>query len=238
MLNRLGEPCGIDATALAEKLGVGSVKIEFCSTTMSEYGTYNRTWQCRAPSVRMYDRGSIFKLICDRAPALAAVQEVQQTGLGIRRAEGYGQVVFLPAELFEGLHEKRPLQKESGGSDSAPKQAVLRRAKYQWVMEHSDQVMTDGLSKSQVGTIQSLCEKAMAVGNTKELDTFFEKNLNDRGAHHGSRFEKISRLVQDVLDEPLSKTLNISCEDTERDRLALLCLLFNYCRKGREKEEM
>jgi hypothetical protein len=105
-------------------------------------------------------------------------------------------------------------------------------------MEPSNQAMTGGLSKSQLGTIQSLCEKAMAVGNTQELNTFFEKNLKDRGARHGSRFENISRLVQAVLDEPLTKTLNVSCEDTQRDRLALLCLLFNYCRKGKEKEGM
>ena len=63
-----------------------------------------------------------------------------------------------------------------------------------------------------------------------------EKNRNDRGAKHGVRFVEIDRLIRTVLEQPLNKTLGIPCaEGTETDRLRLLCMLFNYSRKGGER---
>ena len=73
-------------------------------------------------------------------------------------------------------------------------------------------------------------------GGTAALYAHLERNLNGRGARHGARFVKIDRLVRQVLDQPLEQTLGVpGCGD---DRLGLLCLLFDYSRKGREKEGM
>ena len=58
-----------------------------CSSSVSEYGAYNRRWGCREGDVRMYDAGSLFKLRFDRAPALDALRRVEREGLGLRRAE-------------------------------------------------------------------------------------------------------------------------------------------------------
>lgn len=239
MLDGAGEPCGIDTDALARKLGIGRAEIRFCSTSMAEFGGYNRTWKCRNPAVRMYDQGSIFQIVCDRAPALEALRSVEAEGLGIRLAEGFGQVLFLRKELFEGLRrkhaekgEKRILDKEG---------AEIRRKKYIWVMENSARLSSGKLSRSQIGGIQSLCEKAIAMGgDLTELMIYLEKNLTGRGARHGARFRETARLIQGVLETPLPTTIGaegIRCEDSTVERLRLLCLLFDYSRKGNAGKE-
>lgn len=233
MLDSLGEPCGLNEGALAKLLGVGSVAIQVCSTTISEFGSYNRTWQCREPALPMYDRGSIFKLRCDRIPQMDKLRALEWTGLGARPAEGFGQVLFLRAELFEGLCQKRAFREDTP-REQVSAAAAERRARYQWIMKHSGDLHLDGLSKSQLGTIQSLCENAAANGGgTEKLEKYLQKNLNDRGARHGSRFQKISELVRETVNQPLSATLGAGCEDSKAARLKLLCQLFNYSRKGK-----
>ena len=233
MLDDIGNPVGLDLAKVASRLDVKSVELQFCSTSTSKYDAYNRTWQCREPALPMYDRGSIFKLVCDRPPRLDKIRAIERAGLGARAAQGFGQVLFLRKELFEGLCRKLDVKTKIAKAGTSTAQA--RRAKYKWIMEHSDQLMQDELSKSQLGTIQALCEKAMAKdSSTAELEEFLDKNLRERGAKHGSRFQKIAELIRDVTTQPLTNTIKADCEDSEAKRLELLCQLFNYSRKGKE----
>ncbi len=231
MQDASGNYAGLDAEKLAKQLGVDSLEVELCSTAFREYGGYNRTWGCRESALRMYDRGSLFKLRCSEAPTYEALRRVMAEGLGVRRAEGYGQVLFLRSTLFEGLRGKEKAAAYSGERrDSAA--AVLRRARYSWVMSHARAVSDGKLSQSQAGTLQALCEKSLARGgDTQELERFLDKNLNQRGAMHGDRFKAIEALVREVLAQPLGKTLGVSCRDSMEERLRLLILLFDHSRK-------
>lgn len=230
MLDCWGEPCGLDTDMLAKRLGVGTVEIETCSTAMTEFSGYNRTWKCRIPTVRMYDRGSVFKLRCSEIPKAEALLELQRTGLGIRRAEGFGQVLFVRRELLERIHRRAEIAEVSAVSVETPA-AKLRRAKYRWVMEHSGELYREGLSKSQLGTIQALCEKAISRGSTAELMAHMAQNIGERGARHASRYRMIDSLVRQVLDTPLAQTLGEAGPDSTAERLKLLCLLFDHSRK-------
>ena len=234
MLDAFGEPCGLDELQLGEKLGVKEVQILYCATAMFQSGGYNRAWQCRAPSARFYDRGSLFHLKCRPAPTLEALRRVEAEGLGIRRAEGFGQVVFLPPARIEGLKTKQGPEQKAGTARSLSPQAQLRRARYIWVMAHTDGLRDCGLSKSQVGTIQTLCQKAIAQGGVlTELEDHLAHNLENRGALHGARYKKAVALIRAVLNEPLEKTLELkNCPDSIPARLELLCLLFDHSRKG------
>ena len=230
MLNELGEPCGIDEGELARKLGVERCAIAFCSTSMSEFGGYNRTWRSRSPAVRMYDRGSIFRLECSAPPALEQILAVEREGLGIRLGEGYGQVLFLRQELFEGLTGKKNVQMEREKISSSG--AELRRKRYGWIMRESGGILKMELSSSQLGDIQALCEKAIASdGQTDELYAYLERNLNERGARHGNRFIAIAAKIRQVLETPLAETLKAAGPDSNAERLRLLCELFDYSRK-------
>ena len=242
MLGTSGEPCGLDEAQLSRKLGVETVEVLYCAASMTQYGGYNRVWQCRAPSVRFYDRGSLFHLKCSPSPTLDALRKIEVEGLGIRRAEGFGQILFLPPALLEGIRQKREPEHEISREPSS--QALLRRARYTWVMEHTARLNGSGLSKSHVGTIQSLCEKEKARSKANkeykkaaELEDYLSHNLENWGVMHGARFQKAAALIRDVLDHPLGQTLGLkSCPDSLIARLELLCLLFDHSRKGKEGE--
>lgn len=236
MMNAVGDPCGLSTESLAEMLGVGNVEISVCSTSTSEYGAYNRAWKSRAATVRMYDRGSIFKLCCDTAPNLEKLQKLENKGIGARRAEGFGQILFLKKELFEGIRHKVAAE-EKCEKERTNKAAAVRRARCCWVMEQADEVRRSKLSLSQLGTIQALCERAIACGGElSELELFFNRNLNERGAKHASKFRKINELVSRVTSTPVENLIGVPCDDSVTERLRLLCLLFDFSRKEYEKE--
>ena len=233
-----GDPCGLDETELARRLGVDKINVLLCSTAVKEYGGYNRTWGSREIAVKMYERGSIFKLSCTPAPALDKLRHVMAEGLGIRRAEGFGQVLFLRSDLYEGLtHKEKNAEKQT--NNVLPDAVLLRRAKYQWVMENADGVAKWKLSKSQIGTIQSICEQALAAGgDCTELEQFLEKNLSGRGVAHGERFKKAAPFIRNTLQMPLRETLGKEenalpgvFEDDISARLRLLIELFDFSRK-------
>ena len=233
MYNIWGENCGLDLELLKEQLGVEQLEIQACSTAMALFGGYNRTWKCRTKWERMYDRGSIFKLSCEKeAPSLEALQKIQEQGLGMRRAEGYGQVLFLRPELFEAIDRKAPLEQEASEKQQSVQQAV-RRAKYRWVMEHSKGLYQNKFSKSQGGALQALCEKAKRRhGDCTELEEHLTKNLEKRGPEYRKRYVHVAALVKSVLESPLAETLSLpSAPDSVEERLQLLIMLFDHSRK-------
>ncbi len=233
MLDAYGEPCGLDLGVLAGMLGVEKAEVLFSSTSVAEYGGYNRTRGCRDSALRMYDRGSVFKLRCTPAPSREALAGVTDQGLGVRLSEGFGQVLFLSQSLFEGLRRK---ERAAGAEDpDAGERAGLRRAKYAWLMEQAGTVARGKLSRSQIGSLQAQCERALAEGSVGDLTLYLEKNVSERGARHGDRYKGISGLVTGVLDRPLAETLGVPCPDDTAEKLRLLIRLFDFSRKG-EKE--
>lgn len=230
MMNAWGEPCGLDEEQLSELLGTGAIEVLHASTSVGEYSNFNRTWGCREPMLRMYEAGSIFKIRCAIPPTAEALQRVETEGLGVRRGQGFGQVLFLRKELFEGITAKMAVEEMAGGQGTAASR--LRRAKYQWVQAHCNKLYHSGLSKSQVGSIQALCERAIACGgNTEELYQFLNKNCQERSAEYKARFEKVATLIQETLKMPLEQTLKVPCENRMEEKLRLLCLLFDHSRK-------
>ena len=239
MLDDNGEPCGLNLADLAKTLGVREILAEklLCSTSVSEYGAYNRRWACREPAVRMYDSGSVFKLVCDSAPSAEALRTLQRSGIGIRRAEGFGQVLFLRKALYEGLEKKENLSVD-GGSAGATAAAAFRRAKMSWVMDHvsmlqSEDARRKGLSRSQVGNLQTLCEQAIADNDAdaKALRAFLEKNM-ERSAANAYRYRAVRDLIGEVLSAPLSDTLKLpGIRDEGLEKLRLLVMLFDHSRK-------
>ena len=110
----------------------------------------------------------------------------------------------------------------------------VRRAICCWIMNQQEDWIGK-ISRSQLGEIQGLLEKALAAdGDTEELEKYFNKNIHERGARHGERFEKIQKFIKNVLQTSLMTTLGVKCTDTNEKKLELLCMLFDYSRRGRE----
>lgn len=228
MTNECGEPCGINWDVLAEKLGAAIAEHRLSSTSVSEYGGFNRQWGCHTPAVRMYDAGSLFKLtFCGESPDEAHLSAIEQSGLGLRRAEGFGQVLFLPESLFGSIRAKQPVE-----YTAAPRRksaAKLRQERLAWIMEQCENGFSGGISDSQLGSIQAICEDSKRNKTETEvlqrLNDFFERN-EGKGAQTAGKFAKIKELVNSVLaEDPAEPWMQ------KGERVQLLCDLFDHSRK-------
>ena len=230
MLDESGEPCGIDEKLLAKELDVSSVDIILCATGISEYGGYNRAWKSRNPAARMYDRGSLFHLHCDKPPRLERLRKLEYHGLGIRRSEGFGQVLFLPWQLLDKIQRKEAVNTRRPEQEALL--AAKRRDKLVWIMDHAGEINCAGISASQLGTLQELGEKARhKSGDLTEIIVWLEKNLSGRGEEHGARFKRINSFLEKLLDK--DSVLDGLGTPTISERLELLCMLCDYSRKVR-----
>lgn len=85
----------------------------------------------------MYDAGSLFKISFDgESPDEAHLSAIEQSGLGLRRAEGFGQVLFLSESLFGSIKAKQPV--EYTAAPRRQNMAELRRKRLTWIMEQCE----------------------------------------------------------------------------------------------------
>lgn len=139
-------------------------------------------------------------------------------------------VLFLRADLFEGISGKQSVKSETA---KTAERRELRREKYRWIMEQCKEgTWLAGLSKSQVGAIQSLCEDAVfQKKGLAELNAFLEKNLYERGAAHGAKYKEMDKFIKAVMDAELSFAAD------EGEKLKLLCQTFDFSRKEKEEKK-
>ncbi len=116
MVDKYGEPCGIDVGYLEEWLGHFKMK---AASSVKNIGGRNRIWGCGIPSCNMYEKGSVFLMEFDEAPDRNILESIQDKGLGIRRSEGFGQVVF--TDLLTANAES--CEYKAASADSADKSA-------------------------------------------------------------------------------------------------------------------
>ncbi len=239
MLDDCGVPCGLNEAELAERIGVGSVSVRVCAGSVTEYGGYNRTWKSRIPAAAMYERGSMFALQCDRAPKLEKIKALEWTGIGLRRSEGFGEILFLNPAVFEGISYKEAIRKgKTQKTTDAFEIADRRRAKLTWIMAHAGKLRNVGLSPSQIGTLQALSEKALRRGgNLTELYDWLEKNQNERGAQQENKFRKVDLFVRGLLDSKTENREEISGSLSVLERLELLSMLCDFSRKNRKEAD-
>lgn len=107
MRDEQGEICGIDLDRLAELLEAGKLTLEASSTSVCKTSGVNRTWGCRTPEIVMYEAGSVFKLKAEKSITEQARKRVCENGIGVKREEGCGQILFL--RDYEKLDQKKQL---------------------------------------------------------------------------------------------------------------------------------
>ena len=119
-----GEYCGIDTAELAGLLGVSNLEIEKCATSVVDVRGYNRKWGVRIPSVTMYEKGSVFKLKFDGVISEEKLKEVMDRGIGVRRNEGFGRIIFLKDYEkikyridYDAVSRNRPSEEIKGPAD-------------------------------------------------------------------------------------------------------------------------
>lgn len=215
-----GDCVRVDPAILARKLGVESVTITRCSTSVGEYSGFNRIYNCPGDLEPMYAPGSIFHLHCSSAPTAEALRSFEAEGLGIRREEGFGQILFLK------FYDKW-IRKSEDPADTAaiPKTVGDRMLRDHWLLTHDCPV---GMSCSQIGQVQAICERILSGDRSiDDLEKFFQHNLKDRTARHAARFETMYKILKNIWDG----TEQIpGCTD-EASRLMLIIDWLNLSRK-------
>lgn len=219
LVNEFGEPCGISTELLSEKLGVKVTDL-MASTSVAERQGFNRTFGTRLPVSMMYESGSTLRLTCETAPTLEAIQALERNGLGIRREEGFGRVVFLK-ELEKIISKTAPKQKQVKELSDAKRK---EREHVVWLDENP---IPDGLSASQLGELQTRCQVCKRFPDTaqKHLNDWFNY-LIQRNDNNKFRFEPVQDFVECVL------TAEGIPASTVEERLELLIELISYGRKG------
>lgn len=228
-MQKNGTAIGLDEAALSKLLGV-NVKITKCATSVTEINTFNRTWRCYAPSEVMYEKGSLFQLNCTPPPDAAALKRLEKTGLGIRRAEGFGQVLFLKDfDQIENYEKPKP----NTEIHYFPEAKTQRQKRCKWLLE-TELPLGSGnykLSKSQIGSIQQWVQTAIADGgSTEKLDKFFWHNIEDRSPEYTKRFEAIRKKIGDIMKD--ASIAALLPDDTPVERLMLISEWIDLSRKG------
>jgi hypothetical protein len=112
--------------------------------------------------------------------------------------------------------------------------AAQRRSRLIWIMDHADSLNSSGLSRSQIGTLQARAEEARQNCDLRDLQTWLDKNLMERGEEHGARFKKLDAFLKELLDS--GKPFGNLGTPTLSERLTLLCMLCDYSRKVRKED--
>ena len=228
-MQKNGVSVGLDEEKLSDLLGVKKVEITKCATSVTEINTFNRTWRCYAPSEAMYEKGSLFQLHCTPAPDTATLKLLERTGLGIRRAEGFGQVLFL--KDFDQIKNYEKPESNAEIHDF-PEAKTQRQKRCQRLLETEFPLGSDNyqLSNSQIGSIQEWVQTAIADGGkTEKLDEFFRHNIEDRSPEYAKRFEAIRNEIDNIMKD--ASIAELLPNDTPTERLMLISEWIDLSRK-------
>lgn len=236
MRNEEGEYCGIDEKKLGELLGVEQLEIEVCSTSTVNVKGFNRILGVKIPSVVMYEQGSVFHLKFQGTLTASKMNEVMQNGIGVRRNEGFGRVLFLKnyetvSYKLAGVATEEAEQTNTTTEVHQEDDTVLRIA----AKEYYKQLISDGIDKyvvnhpiekgkisnSKLGIIESFTtsyqyEPEEGIRSIEEYLT----HANDKENKNNTQKERksvreITKFVQKVLDSDLETLLEIKTKNPD-----------------------
>ena len=227
-MRRDGEVSSFSDEDITALLGVSHAKIQRFATSITQHSGFNRQWGCALPTVSMYAPGSIFKISCAEAPTLERLRALEAQGIGIRRSEGCGQVLFLRDFTGIAAHAKqdRPDTRRSRDTEAL---FHRRRERCRWLMNNR---IEGNLSDAQCSSLQSRCRNVLQ--GILKLGTVYEffNSAIARTTEETADYAAAKAQFERILSTPLHKTLGCEpFEDTERERLALYCELFDMNRK-------
>lgn len=173
MRSEIGELTGLNTEELADRLGCKKLELNRCSASTAQVYGYNRIWKGTIPSANMYEAGSVFCFTADTEIPEERFRQVEAEGLGIRTAEGFGQVAFMAD--FGRIGKKLAMEKEEAKAEDAEVpsgcekqleedrrlaargllQHRIERGMERYVTEHDADIK--GVSSSQWGQLASMC---------------------------------------------------------------------------------
>lgn len=230
MRDSTGELTGLCLEELAGQLGCGKLDIEKCSTSTTDIRGYNSMWQNAAPSAVMYAAGSVFKLKASDPVAEDRLHMLEESGIGIRREEGFGQVAFI--QNYEKIRYKSAIQsderqcqeihafgkKADVESDIRIAASGLVRNRIERAIEWyvvQQKLDMQGISESKKGLLMSKCmELCYQPSEAKDQLIAFVTHIQDKDdrskTHNGkARQDKLIQYVHKILETDLYDILGL-----------------------------
>ena len=173
MRSEIGELTGLNLEELAERLGCQKLELQRCATSTAQVYGYNRIWKGTIPSANMYEAGSVFRLVADQEIPEENFRKVEAEGLGIRTAEGFGQVAFMadfqklkfkhpmekgvvqPEVIITNAERKKRVQEDCKLAARGLLQHRIERGMDRYVVEHAGELR--GITSSKLGIVASMC---------------------------------------------------------------------------------
>lgn len=230
MRNKNGEYCGLDTESLEKQMGIDDLEIELCSTATVEVKGFNRNWRGKIPSVVMYEQGSVFHLSYKGEFTAESARRLLDRGIGVRRNEGFGRVVFL--EDFDQIQYKQEgsfiEEGLSEGERACPEddeevlKAVARCYYRNQIITAIDRYVVDhplikgDIADSQLGQIEafSTSYRYEPQKGIEAIRRFFahakEKEEKNNIQKERNSIYSISETIGKILDENLENTLEIT----------------------------
>lgn len=236
MRNEYGELTGLDLPGLAKQLGCKGLHIQRCAASTTEVFGYNRNWKGAVPSAVMYEAGSVFHIRTEGGEKVTAGQfrRLEERGLGIRRNEGFGQVLFFHA--YDSITCKQKIEKKFLKTDSEYLKEIpwksktedlkiaakgllslrIEQAMQKYITEHVSDLSE--ISKSKRGVLLSLClESQYAPKEAKvQLMDYIqhtakkESRLKIQNDINRNERKDLYQYVYSILQEDVMKRLSIA----------------------------
>jgi CRISPR-associated protein Csx10 len=250
-----GQPIAcLDSKTLAEYLALpeGAVNIDdehsFSATT--EVSGFNRFWKLPLAQEYALAAGSVISFRLRQPLSAEQVAQLEQRGIGARRAEGFGRIAF----NWRGALKRQALKGEIAKSATLPIPATLaahsqvlakrmarqlyERSVEQHIVEFvNDTPVAQMPDNSQLGRLRVLVRQALPTGDVEYVRTrFAEFKSTARHQFERARLgdEAFSEWIENLLSEPSRVWIQFSAfqsraiagQDAERnDRQVALQLL-------------
>lgn len=230
-----GELCGLNLGNLAELMGVKDLEIAFCSTSTVDVKGYNRKWKTKIPTAVMYEQGSVFHLKYKGNFTREKMLAVCRQGIGIRRNEGFGRVLFLKG--YENIYYKEAAQLDrntefsSAGQQYAEDQETLRIAAgcyYRNLLERkiNAYVISPSFSKGKITNSQLGILEAFATAYRytpreakRSIEDYLEhaldKEENSSLQKDRNSFAELKKYVNHIFNTELEDLLSVSTKEKE-----------------------
>lgn len=222
-----GELCGIHKAELEAQMGVTNLEYELCAASTVHIKGFNRKWGGKIPSAVMYAKGSVFHLTYQGSFQKENALRLMDRGIGIRRNEGFGRVIFLDG--YENIKYKQEIEAaESPCYSTVWKQEdreVLKTAAYGYYKMQIERAQDCYVTKkplnkgsiadSQLGQLESIAVSCQ-YDPERGIETIrkYLSHAEQKGENNNQQKEKntirgLSGVVLQLLDKNLEEALDI-----------------------------
>lgn len=232
MTDAQGEFCGLDLKYLEDRLHVENLKISHAAASVKMVYGYNRTWGTHLPQLPVYEAGSVFHLTYDGMVISPALHRLSDEGIGLRRNEGFGRVMFFKdwdQIKFKHVHETEsglPLlgdfSRQAMTANELDTLKIAARGYYMdlletalesYVVDPAHKLKRGGAAGSQIGAVEARLLKYRydpgAARNDLEAYFIHVKDKEDRQRVQKERasLKGLAAQVMDIMEKPLAQTL-------------------------------